>query len=194
MLTPLLRQFVSTSSKKDIQVLIILLFVMCSILPILQYHNIALKGWMIIPNNPYILLCLLGYYLVFLETGQLKKIYLLITLSICILIVIIMLFYGINCIQYYDPILIIFACAVFLVFKHYNIKWIVADKLAPYCFGVYLTHTFFLNSLAKVFHFNPSNYMNAWLSVPLLSLCVFFAALGMSYMLSKVTFLKKYVL
>ena len=170
------------------------LFVMSSVLPFLSKYGVSMKGWMILQNNPYILLYLTGYYLAFSNLERIKRWHIMTVIAICITIIVFKLIIGIDYMLYYDPNTVVFAVAIFMLFRKLDIRWNVADRLAPYCFGIYLTHTIFLNALAKVLHISPADYLDPWISIPLLGIGTFMAALLSSYLMSKIPPLKKYVL
>ncbi len=194
LLTPVLKGFADSASSKTILTALLVLFVMSSVLPLMSCYGVLLKGWMMLPNNPYIMLYLAGYFLVTLNVERIKTWHVMTVIMVCVAVIVFKLTIGIDYMLYYDPVSVVFAIAIFLLFKKLDVKCGVADKLAPYCFGVYLTHTVFLNALAKVLHISPADYLNPWVSIPILGCMSFCAALLTSYCLSKVTLLKKYVL
>lgn len=194
LLTPILKAFVNNSSKQTMRIAFAVLFFLCSILPTMEHFGVQLKSWMIIHNNPYILLYVLGYYFVFLENSNIRTWYLILSIITCVLIILFKLSMGIEYNLYYDPISIVLAVSIFLLFKRMNITWSVADKLNPYCFGIYLVHTIFTNAIMKIFHFNPADYLNAWISIPLLACLIFLMSLISCYFLRKIPFMRKHVL
>ena len=194
LMTPILKPFVNNSSRRTFLTAISVLFVMCSIMPTMEHFGINLKSWMIISNNPYVLLYVLGFYLAYLERFTLKKWHLLLVLLACVLVISFKLIEGVDYNLYYDPVSLALAVTIFLLFKRYNFTWDIANRLNPYCFGIYLTHTVFLNALAKVLHFNPADYMSAWFSIPILALVTFGLSFLSCYLLRKIPFMKANVL
>ena len=194
LLTPILKGFVKDASPKTGAIALTVLSVMSSILPVMSKYGVSLKGWMILTNNPYILLYLTGYYLAFSNLERIKMWHIITVIAICIAVIVFKLIIGIDYMLYYDPNTVVFAVAIFMLFRKLDIRWNVAERLAPYCFGIYLTHTIFLNALAKVLHISPADYLDPWISVPLLAIGTFMAALLSSYLLSNIPPLKKYVL
>lgn len=193
LLTPLLKPFVNNASHRALLILFGILFIMCSIIPTLNYFGIKTEGWMTL-SNPYILLYMMGFFLAYIERGYLSKTVLLLILLVCVLIIGIKFSIGINDIVYYDPVCICLACSIFLIFKRFDLKWKVADFLTPYCFGIYLIHPVFLNVIVKIFHFCPTDYIAASVSVPLMAACVFIMSFLLCYLLRKIPLLKKNVL
>lgn len=194
MLTPLVKLFVTHSSRRTILVVMAVLFVMSSVFPVMQRYGISLKGWMVLPNNPYILLYMLGFYLLYMERDVLKIWHIAIGILIAVGVIIYKLTIGIGYMLYYDPNSILLATSIFLLFKRLNLNWELANNLNPYCFGIYLVHTVFLNVMAKVLHVNPADWFNPWLSIPLLAMVTFILSYFTCYCMRKIPFMRKYVL
>ncbi len=197
LLTPILKPFVTNSDNSSLLIAFGVLFIMCSIMPYFEKYGVGFNssgnGWMIIKNNPYILLYMLGFYISSKEIKISKKTSWIVFWGI-LCIFLIRFFFGINDFMYYDPVAILLSASLFLLFKQLNLSWNIADKLAPYCFGIYLTHPFFYNILSKVLHISPADYMEAWVSIPLLGCLTFLASLLLCYIMRKIPFLTKYVL
>ena len=63
--------------------------------------------------------------------------------------------------------------------------------LSKFGFGAYLIHTFIIESMAAILHFDTLS-MNAWISVPLISIIVFGVSMGISAVLNHIPVIKKY--
>ena len=63
--------------------------------------------------------------------------------------------------------------------------------LSKFGFGTYLIHTFIIESMAAILHFDTLS-MNAWISVPLISIIVFGVSMGVSAVLNHIPVIKKY--
>ena len=63
--------------------------------------------------------------------------------------------------------------------------------LSKFGFGAYLIHTFIIESMAAILHFDTLS-MNAWISVPLISIIVFGVSMGVSAVLNHIPVIKKY--
>lgn len=63
--------------------------------------------------------------------------------------------------------------------------------LSKFGFGAYLIHTFIIESMASILHFDTLS-MNAWISVPLISIIVFIVSMGISAVLNHIPVIKKY--
>lgn len=112
---------------------------------------------------------------------------------LCLGIIITKCYYGFDVYGYATPVVICLASALFLLFKSLNANWKLANKLAPYCFGIYLVHTIFINFAYKFLDIDeelvvPIHHFIAFsLLFTLLSLCS-------TYILMKIPFMKKHVL
>ncbi|MBF1103487.1 MAG: acyltransferase family protein [Solobacterium sp.] len=63
--------------------------------------------------------------------------------------------------------------------------------LSKFGFGAYLIHTFIIESMASILHFDTLS-MNAWISVPVISIIVFVVSMGISAVLNHIPVIKKY--
>ena len=63
--------------------------------------------------------------------------------------------------------------------------------LSKFGFGAYLIHTFIIESMASILHFDTLS-MNAWISVPVISIIVFVVSMGVSAILNHIPVIKKY--
>ena len=63
--------------------------------------------------------------------------------------------------------------------------------LSKFGFGAYLIHTFIIESMGSILHFDTLS-MNAWISVPVISIIVFVVSMGVSAILNHIPVIKKY--
>ena len=63
--------------------------------------------------------------------------------------------------------------------------------LSKFGFGAYLIHTFIIESMASILHFDTLS-MNAWISVPVISIIVFVVSMCISAVLNHIPVIKKY--
>ena len=63
--------------------------------------------------------------------------------------------------------------------------------LSKFGFGAYLIHTFIIESMAAILHFDTLS-MNAWDSVPVISIIVFIVSMSVSALLNHIPVIKKY--
>ena len=199
LITPIIKPFLSQANNKDIRTALIVMFIISSILPTLKSYDFQITGYMII-TTPFIFIYMLGYYLqwrINYEKKLQNKILCFIVLGISLASIIIRICCNVNLYGYYDPACILMAASIFILFKQYDTKSSIAEKLSPYCFCVYLTHTIFINASYKILHITPLNILG---DTPLsITIPIFFAiftilSFASPYFLIKIPFLKKHVL
>lgn len=194
LITPIIKPFVIKASDKDWLVALGLLFVLSSLFPTLNACGAELKSYMIFAT-PYLFIYMLGYWLCWKAPQKIcgNKMLLAVIVILCLGIIIAKCYYGFNVYGYATPVAICLASALFLLFKSLNVNWKLANKLAPYCFGIYLMHPIFINSAYKFLEIDEElvvpihHFMAFFLLFTLLSLCS-------TYILMKIPFMKKYVL
>ena len=85
--------------------------------------------------------------------------------------------------------------AVHTLFKYHTFQNDKVNRfvvvLSKFGFGAYLIHTFIIESMAAILHFDTLS-MNAWISVPLISIIVFGVSMGVSAVLNHIPVIKKY--
>lgn len=85
--------------------------------------------------------------------------------------------------------------AVHTLFKYHTFQNEKVNQfvvvLSKFGFGAYLIHTFIIESMAAILHFDTLS-MNAWISVPLISIIVFGVSMGVSAVLNHIPVIKKY--
>lgn len=85
--------------------------------------------------------------------------------------------------------------AVHTLFKYHTFQNEKVNQfvvvLSKFGFGAYLIHTFIIESMAAILHFDTLS-MNAWISVPLISIIVFGVSMGISAVLNHIPVIKKY--
>ena len=91
---------------------------------------------------------------------------LIVIIILCIGIIITKCYYRLD--VYATPVVICLASALFLLFKSLNMNWNIANKLAPYCLGIYLMHPVFINFVYKFLNINEE------MVVPILNFIGFF--------------------
>ena len=85
--------------------------------------------------------------------------------------------------------------AVHTLFKYHTFQNEKVNQfvvvLSKFGFGAYLIHTFIIESMAAILRFDTLS-MNAWISVPLISIIVFGVSMGISAVLNHIPVIKKY--
>lgn len=194
LITPIIKPFVAKASDKDWTTALILMFVISSLFPTMNAMGAGLTSWMII-STPYIFIYMLGYWLCWKAPQRIigNRLALTVVILLCLAIIVAKCYYGFNYYGYADPVTICLAAALFLLFRSLNVNWNLANRLAPYCFGIYLVHPVFINFTYKFLNINEG------LVVPIHHFFIFFLlftllSLASTYILMKIPFMKKHVL
>lgn len=121
-------------------------------------------------STPYLFIYLLGYWLCWKIPQKIygNKMLLIVIIILCIGIIITKCYYRLDVYGYATPVVICLASALFLLFKSLNMNWNIANKLAPYCLGIYLMHPVFINFVYKFLNINEE------MVVPILNFIGFF--------------------
>ena len=64
-------------------------------------------------------------------------------------------------------------------------------KISKYSYGIYLSHIFVLLGIAKIGF--THTLFNSWISIPIIALCVLAISLLLTFLLSKIPFIGKYI-
>lgn len=198
LITPIIKPFINIASNKEIEISLIVLFVMSSILPTLKNNDIHIEGYMLI-STPFIFIYMLGFYLHAraerrtILNSKFLWITLLLIASSAILYKIIN---GIDFNGYVEPWCIIMAASIFSLSRILKIDCKIAKRLAPLCFAVYLIHPFFINLSYKIMDITPLNVPgNTNCAISILIFWIGFTAFSFlaAYIICKLPFIKKFV-
>ena len=199
LLLPLLKSFIANADKRDLEIIIIIMFVITIIIPAIE-RTIAVNIAFFIPLGYPVFYVLIGYYL---EHYMRVKYTLLIILGIVITTIIYVSFvyndiWVYELAQNYDnPITAIEASLIFLLFKSLNKRTIkkyvwVIDRL---CFVVYIIHPVFIQFFYRYLHITPlsvgCSYQVAVIGMWLLFVVCSFLC---GWVLKKIPILGKYVI
>lgn len=169
LITPVIKPFVVKASNKD-WLAALGLFV-C---PVIIIPDFECRGSWIDRvydfSTPYLFIYLLGYWLCWKIPQKIygNKMLLIVIIILCIGIIITKCYYRLDVYGYATPVVICLASALFLLFKSLNMNWNIANKLAPYCLGIYLMHPVFINFVYKFLNINEE------MVVPILNFIGFF--------------------
>lgn len=214
--TPIIRVFIRAASKKEIEYFLILYILINSIIPFIdKFSNNILIDCIIkliykfdlnIVSG-YIGIYVLGYYLNKYEiTIKYRKIiYLGGLISMIFTIVgtkyISILTNKANIVLYNNFYLniTIMAVSIFLIFK-YEIRDIIdkysiinkVSRISKYVFGIYLIHFLPLNIIKNLGITSIS--FNTLISIPLISIFIFITSLIITYLISKIPIVNKYII
>ena len=149
LLTPVLRSWLQTASKKNVLYFLLLCFAFSSV----TYANQFLPSQIhhLLPDLPaFIGYYVLGYYLSSISINKKIRIplYILAVLS-CVCIILINYFYKVDAHTfkiYENPFTATMSVGIFVAFKHINFSewWRKIAMLAELVFGVYLMHDLFI--------------------------------------------------
>lgn len=199
LITPIIKPFLNKATDKEIRIALLIMFIISSVLPTLKSYGVSIVSYMII-STPFIFIYMLGYYLQWrTDNEQLRHnttlTFLIFTISLISIIV--RIYYGISLNGYIDPACILMAASLFAIFKQFNISFSFAEKLAPYCFCVYLIHTIFINAFYKILHITPLNILegtSTLITIPIFSIIFTILSFTGAFILMKIPVLKKYIL
>lgn len=193
LLTPVLKPFVLHQNSRTVGFGLFILFLLSSLLPSLVNYGIEIDSWMII-STPFIFYYILGYYLAMMEKMG---------IGLLPLTILLLLFLGITLFRatlpdsipsYNDITVVMGASALFLLLKRLAVNWSIANRLAPYCFAIYLIHPVFINIFRKVLHIDLINYGDPCYIVPIVFFIIFNLSLIISYLLRLIPFMRRYVI
>lgn len=206
MLVPFLRKFINKDNMRLVKyfLLLFLIFGVIKVTALNLFEDEYLKGILNIfkPDliASYIGYFVLGYYLdnIEIDKKKLKYIYLLGIISVISIIILnnnyaYMLEKNTTMLyDFYSLPVFTSASAIFLFIKNINFKkGIFIKNISLLSFGVYLTHPAILRYLVE--RDISSSWFNPIFSVPLISLFVFVISMFISFILSKIPIIKKYL-
>lgn len=201
MITPLLSIFTKNCTKKQLQYVLLILFIFSIILAdITNYLKINI-AFNILIANPYIFFYLLGHYF---SKYDLSKKFRILNYAASLLSILIIILN--NFINIFDSSLITYTCfitfniiiSIFLLIKNINynfsnkIKQILIS-LSECTFGIYLIHQFIINVIYKLLKIDIIlNY--PYIGLLVYSIFIFITSYIIIYLLRKLKFIKKYIL
>ena len=91
--------------------------------------------------------------------------------------------------------IVLAAAGVFLFFKDISLENNTFRNIIEFCskytYGIYLSHIFVMDLLTK--YLSPASVINIWIGIPVLSLICFALSLFLTFSLSKIPLLGKYI-
>ena len=194
MLTPLVKALIKVESRRTVEGVLLVLFLMSSLLPMLKDYGIPIEGWMLM-GTPFIFYYILGYYLAFLEELRLGSVpcFLIFLLLPVTVMATFFEFLPWHMIVYSDVPVVIGAVGLFLFFKRMDFHWPMATACYPFYFAIYLVHPFFINVACKVLCVDLIAYAPSCISVPVACAVLFVLSLVTGWVLRKIPFMQKVV-
>ena len=198
LMTPVVKPFFNQASHSEVRTSLAIMFVVCSVLPLLQSFDVENINYLT-SISPYLFIYVLGYYLQWrLDCTKVR--FNMITSVVMFHISLISIITRVCSGQgngYGDPACILMAASLFVFFKQMNVTSSLAEKLSPYCFGVYLIHPLFINFSYKVLHLTPLNVLDGisvGATIPLFFFVFAVLSFVCAYFLMKIPFLRKHIL
>lgn len=194
--TPIIKPFVEKASDREWMAALTLMFVMSSLLPKLNTMGAGIGNWMVI-STPYIFIYMLGYWLCWKAPRWLvgSKAPIAMVALICLGLIVVKCYYCFKSeyFGYADPVTILLAAALFLLFRSLNINWKLANWAAPYCFGIYLVHPVFINFAYKFLNIPTETVLPIYHFVGIF-LCFVCLSLAGTWIMMRIPWMRKHVL
>lgn len=211
--TPIIRIFVKNATKKDIEYFLLIAFIIQSIIPFLI--RFEMFSWIknyykhLYPTviTGYVGYFVLGYYLNKYELDKKKKIGSILLGIISIIITILLNLQEsqklnkptTEFLNNFYPNIVFYSVGMFVFIKEVCKKINFKDKLkkvitiaSKNIFGIYLIHMI-IRDLLDLVNINPL-MCNTYISIPLVSLLVFIISFIVTYIISKIPYLRRIVL
>lgn len=192
---PAFRSFVAHVSKKELQIFLLVLFCFDFGLPIVAAAG--LKTAFLIPVSWPIFYLFLGYYCNAVDKTLYKFRFLILAAYIPVVIYCACMIPMVDnkWLMNYMPIVALMAMSIFMIITRINFTesdlfW----KLDRLCFSVYLIHPLIIQSTYRILKITPMKFGITWLGTVILFILFVVFTFGLSYIVSKIKPLKKYVL
>lgn len=198
LLLPLFRLFSKHATKEVYRYTLIVLFIMNTIIPMVQSYIGENLGLIFPVLGVYTFLFLAGFYIhTYVTPGKVLNIVAIVVslISACYIAADVLLkdtafFYQLT---YDNPFIVLFALSVFYLFSNSAKEYKISKWFRPYLFGIYLFHAVFLNLLYKAFHILPT-VLGGYILIPVFVVAVFVATFATVWVLRLIPPLKKYLL
>ncbi|MBR0171739.1 MAG: acyltransferase [Lachnospiraceae bacterium] len=194
LLTPFLRYFVLHASSVLWKAMLLLLFLLLSVIPFLL--QLSGHGGLPRPLNMtvFVFYYLAGFYAqtVLQHIGKQRTVYLL-----CILAGLVIVYNFVrfrNAPMAYDsPVIVVWSVCLFLILRTVEKPCVVCSRIAPYVFGMYLTHAVLINVLYKMLHVTPLA-LGGFVLIPVFFAAAFVFAFAASFVLRMIPPLRRYMI
>ncbi|MBQ8279913.1 MAG: acyltransferase [Roseburia sp.] len=191
---PLLKAFTANVSKQVYLYLLMLLFVIGSLLPMLEAWLGLEFGFMMPVTGVCLFYYMCGYYIhTYVEK---KDSYKKAAIAMLVFMYLLLIY---NCVfrasynwSYESPVVVCMSICIYYLASCNEKNWRVCSKLRDYYFGMYLVHTVFLNFAYKVLHVTPL-FFGGYILLPVFFLGTFGLSLLTAWIMKKIPILGKYV-
>lgn len=196
LLTPLYKGFISNSNKKEIDVFVGIMFVLCILFPYINHIKpLLFENYIFLPAALFLYPC--GYYI----ANNVKQNS--ITNSIACILLLFHLFItlnnassgrGIN--KVYDPFTVCSAISIFHLCKSIKLEKYanILDRISSKCFGIYIVHAIFLNIVFKFIHIEKYVMLSPLVNSLIIVILVFWVSYLSVCVLRKIPYLKEKML
>ena len=191
---PVLRGFSRTADGDTYRYILIVLFVFLSLLPFFAEITGFRTGFYLPFSGIYVFYFLAGYYVsAYLRIPGACGLPGLTAAACAVLIAVSRVSHLPFALDYDTPLIVVYSVCLFMVFLRLRGTFPRAGVLAKYVFGMYLTHTVFLNLLYKICHITPLA-AGGYVLIPVFWAGAFLFSLAASAVLALIPPLRKYVL
>ena len=194
---PIVSIFVKHADKREIQYILVLLFVFTSVIEIVNKMVPHAVGFYLPVDSVYLFYLLAGYY-IFTYRPLVDKRMLWSILAVLAIVYFVLAYHFVrfNTIEYLvgykSPITVMLSLCVFGMLIDLNIDCKAVELISDNAFGIYLTHCFYIHILDKVFGVYTLPYSKVALLIPVY-VAVVFASLATSMVLRKIPLIKKLI-
>lgn len=193
---PVLKAFIDKADKKEILYLLIVLFVFDFFIPFIN-KVIDQKIQFNIPFAYAVFYLLCGYYMTQIsKKARIHGIVVCVTMAIIILLSYFNSALAMQCLEYSSPIVALLAISLFGLFqrminiKNREVLW----KIDRLCFGVYLIHPVFIQAFYRTLGFTPMRFSIYQIGTVLIWGIVCLLSFGLSWIVNRISVMKKYIL
>ena len=194
LITPFLRYVVLNASSVLWKSIMVLLFLLLSVIPFLL--QLSGHGGLPRPFNMavFVFYYLAGFYAhtVLQHIGKQRTVFLLCVLAGLVIVYNFARFRNAP-MAYDSPVIVVWSVCLFLILRTVERPCAVCARIAPYVFGMYLTHAVLINVLYKMLHVTPLA-MGGFVLIPVFFAAAFAFAFAASFVLRMITPLRRYVL
>lgn len=200
LLVPLIKPFFVQAARRDVVLLLALLFLFNSVFPQLETAFSVKPGFSLPLNSMYLFYFLAGGLLFRWKPVQKNKGFALsgaaVLITAAAIIAVSVAGWEKVRTDYGSGLVCLYTMGIFVLCKLSLEGYVPSGRvigLSNLTWGIYLLHPLFLNVVLKALHWNPVNHLPA-VSMPVLAVCVFAASGAVIYIARKIPPVEKYIL
>lgn len=194
-ITPLLKRFIRATGKRTQGIVLVAVFFLFSVFPFVYYTTGHLHSFLLVTTQLFLLwYYLAGYYAYtyFREAGKRGLVRLLPVVSAVAVFLCFRTHLTSN-MNYDSPLIALYALGLFVCLVSVDAPCAPCTRIAPYVFGMYVTHAVLINLLYKVLGITPLT-AGGYVPVPVFFAATFAFAFCASYVLRQIPWLRENVL